>query len=60
MRFRSVDFSEAVRSRDNDGTRTAAQNHIDRALARIRRAVREVLPQDKSLGRGKTRVPRAG
>lgn len=55
-----LEISEAIRRRDSDAARTAAQNHMDRALARIRRAEREVLPQDKSRGRGKTRVPRPG
>jgi len=49
---------DAIRRGDSDAARLAAQTHMDHALARIRRAGREVLPQDTSRGRGKTRVPR--
>lgn len=49
---------DAIRRRADDAARAAAQNHLDRALARIRRAEKEVLPRDKTRGRGKTRVPR--
>jgi GntR family transcriptional regulator, transcriptional repressor for pyruvate dehydrogenase complex len=52
------EIAEAIRRRDGDAARAAAQNHLDRALARIRRAEREVLPKDKTRGRGKARVPR--
>jgi GntR family transcriptional repressor for pyruvate dehydrogenase complex len=54
------EIAAAIRRRDGDAARAAAQNHLDRALARIRRAEKEVLPQDKTRGRGKTRVPRPG
>lgn len=49
---------EAIRNRDGDAARAAAQNHMDRALARIRRAAHEVVPKDRTRGRGKARVPR--
>jgi GntR family transcriptional repressor for pyruvate dehydrogenase complex len=52
------EIAAAIRRRDDNAARAAAQNHLDRALARIRRAEKEVLPQDKTRGRGKTRVPR--
>jgi GntR family transcriptional repressor for pyruvate dehydrogenase complex len=54
------DIARAIRRRDSDAARAAAQNHLDRALARIRRAGKEILPRDKTRGRGKTRVPRPG
>jgi len=54
------EIAEAIRQRDSAAARAAAQNHLDRALARIRRAEKEVLPQDKTRGRGKARVPRPG
>jgi GntR family transcriptional repressor for pyruvate dehydrogenase complex len=53
-----TEIAEAIRQRDSAAARAAAQNHLDRALARIRRAEKEVLPQDKTRGRGKARVPR--
>jgi len=52
------EITEAIRQRDSDAARTAAQNHLDRALARIRRAEKEVLPKDRTRGPGKARVPR--
>ena len=52
------DIAEAIRRRDSCAARAAAQKHMDRALARIRRAGKEVLPKDKTRGNGKTRVPR--
>jgi GntR family transcriptional repressor for pyruvate dehydrogenase complex len=48
----------AIRRRDGDAARAAAQTHMDHALARIRRAGREVLPKDTSRRRGKAQVPR--
>jgi GntR family transcriptional repressor for pyruvate dehydrogenase complex len=52
------EITRAIRRRDADAARAAAQSHLDRALARIRRAEKEVLPKDKTRGRGKARVPR--
>lgn len=51
---------DAIQRRDDDAARAAVQNHLDRALARIRRAEKEVLPHDKTRGRGKTPVLRPG
>lgn len=54
------EIADAIRQRDAEAARAAARKHLDRALARIRRAEKEVLPQDKTRGRGKVRVPRPG
>jgi GntR family transcriptional regulator, transcriptional repressor for pyruvate dehydrogenase complex len=52
-------ITEAIRRRDGEAARTAALTHMDHALARIRRAGREVLPRDTSRRRGKAQVPRS-
>ena len=52
------EIAEAIKRRDSDAARAAARDHMDRALARIRRAEKEVLPKDEARGRGRTRVPR--
>jgi len=52
------EITNAIRRRDSDAARAAAQNHLDQALARIQRAEKEVLPKDKTRGPGKARVPR--
>jgi DNA-binding FadR family transcriptional regulator len=51
-------IADAIRRRDSEAARLAAQIHMDHALGRIRRAQREVLPRDKSRHRGKAKVPR--
>lgn len=53
-----LDITDAIRRRDSEAARTAAQVHMDHALERIRRAGSEVLPSDASRRRGKTKVPR--
>jgi GntR family transcriptional repressor for pyruvate dehydrogenase complex len=53
-----LEIARAIRRRDSDAARAAAQAHMDHALARIRRAEREVLPRDPSRRRGKAKVPR--
>jgi GntR family transcriptional regulator, transcriptional repressor for pyruvate dehydrogenase complex len=51
-------IANAIRRRDRDAARAAAQTHMDHASARIRRAGREVLPRDTSRRGGKAKVPR--
>jgi GntR family transcriptional regulator, transcriptional repressor for pyruvate dehydrogenase complex len=51
-------IADAIRRKDPEAARSAAQSHMDRALTRIRRAGKEVLPKDTSRGRGKSSVPR--
>ena len=53
-----LDITTAIRRRDSGAARAAAQTHMDNALARIRRAEREVVPRDTSRGRGRAEVPR--
>jgi GntR family transcriptional repressor for pyruvate dehydrogenase complex len=51
-------ITNAIRWRDSEAARAAAQIHMDHALERIRRASREFLPREAPRRRGKARVPR--